>query len=162
MGEYIIGPCTMKQAKMWVGKVHRHNLASIAAIFNIGLYKDDKLIGVAMVGLPKARLLMDGKTLEVTSVAIPEGFPDANSMLYGACARAAKALGWKRLVTYTLPSESGSSLRAAGWKRDEKLAGGVSWEHHTLHPGKGEQENTLFGIVQRIPSGPKIRWWREL
>lgn len=115
-----------------------------------------------MVGIPKARLLMDGTTLEVTRVAVPEGLQNANSMLYGACARAAKALGWKRLVTYTLPTESGASLRAAGWTLDPKLAGGQGWEHHTLHPGNGETETDLFGIHQRLPHGLKRRWWKEL
>jgi hypothetical protein len=157
-----IGPCTITKAKEVVGKIHRHNIPSITAVFCVGLYEDDELLGVAMVGLPKSRFLMDGKTLEVTRVAVPEGLPNANSMMYGACARAAKALGWSRLVTYTLPTESGSSLKAAGWKADEKLAGGGSWQHHTLHAGNGETEDDLFGTHQRIPHGPKIRWWKEL
>ena len=158
-----IGPCTMTQAKLIVGRIHRHNRPSICAVFCIGIYDGKELLGCAMVGMPKARLLMDGITLEVTRVAVPEGLMNANSMLYGACARAAKALGWSRLVTYTLPEESGASLRAAGWKMDEKLAGGniKGWERHSLNPGKGGTESDLFGMTQRIPDGPKRRWWKE-
>jgi hypothetical protein len=156
-----IGPCTITKAKEIVGRIHRHNIPSITAVFAIGLYDDDELKGCAMVGLPKARLLMDGKTLEVTRVAVPEGLFNANSMLYGACARAAKALGWSRLVTYTLPSESGASLRAVGWKMDEKTAGGGKWGCTANH-GLGDTETDLFGTRQRIPSGPKFRWWKEL
>jgi hypothetical protein len=112
-----------------------------------------------MVGLPKARALMDGRTLEITRVAVVEGTKNANSMMYGACARAAKALGYSRLVTYTLPTESGASLRAVGWTADTELKGGGSWEHHTRNPGLPVVN--LFGET-RIPQGPKVRWWKEL
>lgn len=153
-----IVPVTHAQAKGFVNEHHRHNLASVGAVFNVGLEKDGELIGVAVVGMPKARLLMDGKTLEVTRVCVLEGNKDANSMLYGACARAAKALGWQRLVTYTLTTESGASLRAAGWKCDPEPR-----DHDTrrwlANGGLGNYD--LFGN-ERIPTGPKWRWWREL
>jgi hypothetical protein len=73
------------------------------------------LRAVAIAGRPVARLLDNGQTLEVTRVATDKT-PDACSMLYGACARAAWALGYTRLVTYTQQGESGASLRAAGWR----------------------------------------------
>jgi hypothetical protein len=108
-----------------------------------------------MVGVPKARHLMDGKTLEVTRTCIRDGIKDANSMLYGACARAAAALGWYQLITYTLPSESGSSLKAAGWKMDEGTFGGnvKQWQNSRNH----RLAVDMFGH-QRIPDGPKLRW----
>lgn len=153
-------PITHAKAKAFIWKHHRHNMPSITAVFCIGLSCSEAgLVGVAMAGLPKARALMDGLTLEVTRVAVIEGTKNANSMIYGACARVALALGYTRLVTYTLPEESGSSLRAAGWTRDEKLAGGGDWTHHSKHPGLGSHD--LFGAV-RIPQGPKVRWWKEL
>lgn len=137
---------------------HRHNIPSIAAVFVVGLQSDGELVGVAMCGLPKARLLCDGTTLEVTRVAVVEGTKNANSMFYGASARAAAALGYKRLVTYTLTTESGASLKAAGWKADEELrtSNVANWENHG---GRGTRD--LFGY-QRIPEGPKIRWWKQL
>jgi hypothetical protein len=160
----MIVPVFQRQAKSFIGKHHRHNVPSIASIFNVGLEDDGRLIGVAMVGLPKARRLMDGKTLEVTRVCVLEGHRNANSMLYGACARIAKALGWKRLVTYTLETESGASLRAVGWTRDEVSVNSNvdNWAKRTrgiAGPGRGTFD--LFGN-QRIPDGPKIRWWNKL
>ena len=85
-------------------------------------------------------------------------FAGIGSEVY-ASVRAAAALGWRRLVTYTLPSESGASLKAAGWKRDDALAGGSGWEQHTLHPGRGAID--MFGN-ERLPQGPKVRWWKSL
>jgi hypothetical protein len=154
-----IVPIFQAQAKRFVGQFHRHNIASIGAVFCIGLQDEGKLVGVAMVGIPKARLLMDGVTLEVTRVAVKEGTKNANSMLYGACARAASALGYKRLVTYTLQTESGASLKASGWTADENLRVGDSdWirKNRSSHPSRD-----LFGN-ERIPEGPKVRWWKNL
>jgi hypothetical protein len=153
-------PCLQKAAKKFIWKHHRHNVPAIAAVFCIGLAEGDELVGVAMIGRPIARAHDDGKTLEVSRVAVLEGTKNANSMLYGACARAAAALGYQRLVTYTLPQESGSSLRAAGWRADaEHTEGTPNWERHTKHPGRAMHD--LFGNV-RIPQGPKVRWWKEL
>ena len=78
-----------------------------------------------MVGRPVARMLNDGATLEVNRLCT-DGTPNACSMLYGAAWRAAKALGYRRLITYTLPEEGGASLRASGW-RLVGLRGGGSW-----------------------------------
>ena len=151
-------PVTHATAKAFIWKHHRHNIPSITAVFCIGLANSDGLCGVAMAGLPKARLLAkNGDTLEVTRVAT-DGTKNANSMLYGACARAAAALGWKRLVTYTLPEESGVSLKAAGWRRDEELVGGGLWARE-FRADHGITD--LFGN-QRLPQGPKVRWWKDL
>ena len=157
----MVVPVFQKEAKGFIGRHHRHNVASLTSIFNVGLQEDGSLVGVAMVGLPKARMLMDGKTLEVTRVCVLEGHRNANSMLYGACARAASALGWRRLVTYTLETESGASLRAVGWKRDEALPPSDvnNWAKRVKNPGKGTFD--IFGN-ERIPQGQKVRWWKEL
>jgi len=75
-------------------------------------------VGFASVGRPVAAAYQDGWTLEVnrTCVVPDEDARNANSMLYGAAWRAARALGWRRLITYTQAGESGSSLRGAGWR----------------------------------------------
>lgn len=83
--------------------------------FGIGVERDDELVGVIMVGRPIARHYDDGYTLEVNRSCVDD-CPNANSMLYAAAWRAAKALGYRRLITYTQEGETGASLRAAGWK----------------------------------------------
>jgi hypothetical protein len=155
-----LAPIFQKDAKKFIARHHRHNIPSIASIFNIGIECEGELIGVAMVGLPKARKLMDGRTLEVTRVCIREGIPNANSMLYGACARAAQSLGWSELITYTLPSESGASLKAAGWKMDAGEYGGnvAAWNSER---NRHNSATDMFG-AQRIPDGAKLRWRRRL
>ena len=100
--------------------------------------------GVAIVGRPSARMLQDGYTAEVVRVAT-DGARNACSMLYGACWRACRALGYQRLVTYTLPEEGGGSLRAAGWRCIGE-AGGGSWSR------KGRPRVDLH------PTQVKMRW----
>jgi hypothetical protein len=81
--------------------------------------------GVALVGRPLSRHLDDNWTLEVTRVCT-DGCPNACSFLYGAAWKAARAIGYRRLITYTLPEEGGASLRAVGWEPVEGCGGG-SW-----------------------------------
>ena len=111
-----IVPLKQDQAKSFIRQHHRHHAPSLGSVFQLGVVDEGGQVrGVAMVGRPVARALDDGWTLEVTRVAT-DGCPNACSALYGGCWRAVKALGWLRLITYTLASESGSSLRAAGWR----------------------------------------------
>ena len=133
-----IVPTTHREARAFIAEHHRHHRPSAGAVFCLAVTDDDGTVrGVAQVGRPVARMLSDGWTLEVTRVAT-DGCPNACSALYGAAWRAARALGWRRLVTYTLPEEGGTSLRAAGW-RCLGTAGGGSWSRKDrprvdLHP----------------------------
>lgn len=109
-------PVTRAEAKEVVRRLHRHHPPPAGGVFQLAIADDDgEIRGVAMIGRPVAPGYQDGWTLEVNRVAT-DGCPNACSALYAASWRAAKALGWRRLVTYTLASESGASLRAAGWK----------------------------------------------
>ncbi len=111
-----IVPVKQAEAKEFIREHHRHHPPSVGSVFQVAVADEAGTIrGVAMVGRPVARAMDDGWTLEVTRVAT-DCCRNACSALYGAAWRAAKALGWRRLVTYTLASESGSSLRAAGWR----------------------------------------------
>jgi hypothetical protein len=107
-------PVRFSDACDFVRAHHRHHQPPPGHVFSIGLADDGLLVGVAMVGRPVARNFDDGLTLEVNRTAT-DGTEHANSMLYGACWRATKALGYGRLITYTQAGESGASLRAAGW-----------------------------------------------
>lgn len=113
-------PITLRQAKAFVSEHHRHNAAPQGHKFSIGLTEGGELIGVCIVGRPSARHMDDGYTEEVLRVCVLEGKQNANSMLYGAAARACKAMGYKSVITYTLPEESGASLRAAGFVAERK------------------------------------------
>jgi hypothetical protein len=111
-----IVPVRFRDACGFVAMWHRHHQPPVGCKFCIGVADDnDTLRGVAIIGRPVARMYDDGLTLEVNRTAT-DGTHNANSMLYGAAWRAAKALGYRRLITYTQAGESGSSLRAAGWQ----------------------------------------------
>ena len=120
-----IVPMVLDEANAFVAEHHRHHKPVPGAKFCIGVASDGEIVGVAIVGRPVSRMLDDGWTLEVNRTCT-DGTKNANSILYGAAWRAAKALGYRKLITYTLPEESGASLRAAGW-RCLGSAGGGSW-----------------------------------
>ncbi|MFJ7054757.1 XF1762 family protein [Streptomyces albidoflavus] len=109
-------PVRQKDAKAFVREWHRHHQPPAGAVFSIGAADEEGVLrAVAMAGRPVARHLDDGQTLEVTRTAT-DGARNANSLLYGAAWRAAKALGYTRLITYTQEGQSGASLRASGWQ----------------------------------------------
>jgi len=122
-----IVPIKQTDARAWVASVHRHLAPPVGDIYRMGVERDGVLVGVAVVGRPVARRLDDGVTVEVVRVAVLPDQPHVCSMLYGAAWRAAQALGYRRIVTYTREDEPGTSLRAAGWICDG-AAGGGEWD----------------------------------
>jgi hypothetical protein len=109
-------PVRFRDAAAFVTMWHRHHTAPVGMIFAVGAADETGVLhGVAIVGRPIARLYDNGQTLEVNRTAT-DGTANCNSMLYGAAWRAAKALGYTRLITYTQAGETGASLRAAGWR----------------------------------------------
>jgi hypothetical protein len=119
-------PLSLAEANEFVRIHHRHHKPAVGHKFSLGVADESGQVrGVAIVGRPVARMSDNGWTLEVNRCAT-DGTPNACSALYGAAWRAAKALGYKRLITYTLPEEGGSSLRGAGWICLGE-AGGGSW-----------------------------------
>lgn len=120
-----IMPCSLREANAYVQKWHRHHGPVVGAKFAVAVRDATEVRGVAIVGRPVARHLDDGTTLEVTRVAT-DGTPNACSSLYGAAWRAARALGYQRLITYKLKTEPGISLRAANFRRTATVTG-RSW-----------------------------------
>ena len=118
-------PITLREANAFVGRHHRHHKAVTGHKFSIGCSQDGQLVGVAIMGRPVSRYLDDGLTLEVNRLCTTEE-KNVCSMLYAAAARAAKAMGYRKIITYTLDTEPGTSLRAAGWMCAGP-AGGVRW-----------------------------------
>lgn len=108
-------PIDFKTAKEFINNHHRHHVSPIGWKVGVGIWDGIKLRGVLTLGRPVARKLDDGWTLEVNRCCT-DGVKNGCSMLYGAACRVAKALGYKRLITYTLKDETGVSLLAAGWK----------------------------------------------
>lgn len=116
--EWAVVPTTLRKANDFVAAHHRHTgrTSRNGGKFAIGLAKNGALSGVAIVGNPLSATLMDGFTAEVLRLCVIEGAPEsACSRLYAACWRAWKAMGGTRMVTYTLETEPGTSLKAAGW-----------------------------------------------
>jgi hypothetical protein len=118
-------PLDLASANAFVERVHRHHKKVVGHKFSLGAMLGDELVGIAIVGRPVARMRDDGWTLEVTRLAT-DGTRNACSFLYGAAARAAFALGYRRVGTYILKSEPGTSLKAAGWRLIGETGGG-SW-----------------------------------
>jgi hypothetical protein len=122
----MLTPITLEEANEFVRRLHRHNAAVPGCKFCVAVSDGEKIVGVAIAGRPVSRMLDDGWTLEVNR-SCTDGARNANSMLYGACLRAAWALGYKKVITYNLKEESGSSLKAAGFKCIGE-AGGGTWD----------------------------------
>lgn len=147
-----IRPCDFSTAQNFVKIHHRHNKPPVGHKFSIGCYEIlsgvARLCGVATVGRPVSRYLDDGMTLEVNRCCT-DGTRNACTMLYGAATRAAKALGYKRIFTYTLQSEPGTSLKASNWICDGE-AGNTHWTGQRY-----EQTEMIIGEM-------KVRWHKDL
>ena len=139
-------PCALSDANAFVKQHHRHHHAVPGHKFSLAVCDEEGTIrGVAIVGRPVARGLDNGWTLEVNRVAT-DGCANACSALYGAARRATFALGYRKLVTYTLPSEGGASLRGAGWKCLGEAGGGVMvLQKPTAHRQTPDSDQTPMG-----------------
>lgn len=137
-------PLPLDEANAFITEYHRHHKPVIGHKFSIGAALGKKIVGIVIVGRPVSRMRDDGTTLEVTRLCT-DGTKNACSFLYGAAARAAFALGFQRIGTYTLPEEGGASLRGAGWKLIGERGGGV-W---------GRQDRPR---VDKHPTQIKLLW----
>lgn len=137
-------PITISEANEFVCLHHRHHGKVQGAKFAIGLNNGENIVAVAIVGRPVARMLDNGYTAEVTRLCT-NGTLHAASKLYAACWRAARAMGYKRLITYILDSETGTSVKAAGFKLVGECGGGT-W-NRTDRPR-----------IDKHPIGQKLLW----
>ena len=146
---YKIIPLSLKEANTYVANYHRHHGKVQGYKFAVGaIDRNNELHGVAIAGRPVARFLDDGRTLEVTRLCT-DGTINLCSFLYSACARIAKEMGYKKIITYILETEPGTSLRAAGWICTGK-AGGQSWNNKCRK--RNDNEYTFIN---------KLRWEKE-
>jgi len=142
-----IVPISLKEANAFVERYHRHHKPVTGHKFSIGCSDGEKIVGVAIVGRPVSRYLDNGWVLEVNRLCT-DGTRNACSILYAAAWRAARAMGYKKVITYILETEPGTSLKAAGWKCVGQ-AGGERWT------GKRRPEVDLY------PAQMKLRFERE-
>ena len=148
-----IAPITLKEANAFVKANHRHHDSVTGCKFAVGLYKTvngtETLIGTAICGRPVSRMLDDGYTLEINRLCVTE---DGNccSMLYGACSRIAKEMGYKKVITYILESEPGISLKASNFVLEDACCGGRNWS--------GSRKR----IDSKTPEEMKQRWAKKL
>ena len=140
----VLCPITIAEAKEFVARYHRHHKPPQGAKFAIGCTDGKEIVGVIMVGRPVARLLDNGWTAEVTRCCT-DGTEHVPSKLYAAAWRAARAMGYRRLITYLLDYEPGTSVKAAGW-RCVGQAGGGTWDR----PNRSR--------VDKHPVGQKQLW----
>lgn len=143
-------PVELEEANALVARWHRHHVPVLNHRFSLGVIDSDGVVhGAAICGRPVARLVPKRRVLEVNRL-VTDGTYNACSILYGAAARAARAIGYERIQTYLLDTETGVSLRAAGWAFDRTTAGG-QWVHTDGRPRRTDQ-----------PTTPKGRWFKAL
>ena len=142
-----IKPITFRAACEFIAEHHRHHRPTVGCKFCIGLFDGEKMVGCVVCGRPVARRLDDGLTCEINRLCT-DGTTNACSMLYGAACRTAKAMGYKRAITYILASENGASLKASNFVCEGE-AGGTHWT--------GERNRG-----QAIPAEMKTRWTKCL
>lgn len=136
-----LSPITLREANAFVAAHHRHHGPARGCIVCVAVSDGEQVCGVAIVGRPVARQLQDGYTAEVLRLCT-DGSRNACSMLYAAAWRACRALGYRRVLTYILEAEGGTSLKAAGWRLIGQ-AGGGSWSREgrprvDTHPLQGK------------------------
>ncbi|WP_373285699.1 XF1762 family protein [Hymenobacter glacieicola] len=140
-----IRTASLKEANEFVAAHHRHNDPVRGHKFSLALEVNGVLVGVCIVGRPKARGFDNGRWFEVVRLCT-DGTRNACSKLYAAARAAARALGYEQLLTYTLSSETGASLRASGWRKGHTTDGG-SWDT----PSRRRKDTA--------PTEPKICWF---
>lgn len=168
-----IVPIFQKAANKFVNEIHRHHDPVVGSIFQIGV--EDKmrgpfeyelfrheLIGVAICGRPVASKTDYTTVIEVNRCCVKEGCPNACSMLYGACARIAREMGYLSIITFTLEREPGTSLKASGWICEGLVAKKKGQNHGSKNRVRSHVKNTLFGEVEKYPDEPTVRWRKIL
>lgn len=141
-------PLTLKQVNTLIEQEHRHHKKVQGHRFSLGAWHPEKgLVAAMSIGRPVARGCDAYLTAEVTRL-VSDGTRNACSLLYGAAARACKAMGFIKIQTYILEEELGTSLKASGWHFEAFTAGG-NWNHSKQYAGKRRTDQ---------PMGRKQRW----
>ncbi|AXK36432.1 hypothetical protein DVA86_31450 [Streptomyces armeniacus] len=149
----MVVPVTFRLACAIIAEHHRHHQPPQGMKFALGVAAHQALVGVAVVGRPVARHLDDGRTAEVSRTCT-DGTLNANSTLYAAAWRTARAMGYHRLLTYTEHGEHGASLRAAGWRPITTSAAHHGWDRPSRRrPSQARPVRRTRWEIARTPGG---------
>lgn len=140
-------PIHLKQANEFVKKYHRHNKPVVGHKFTVALEENGEIIGVGIAGRPVSRHLDNGRNVEITRVCVKEGYQNACSKVYARMKRIAQLMGFEKIITYTLETESGSSLRAINADPEFRSPGHDGWKR-----------TDVTCNYQAVYKEPKIRW----
>lgn len=153
---------TLAEANAFVIQHHRHHDAAQGHKFSLAAYQGGRMVGVTIIGRPIARLLDDGKTMEVTRLCT-DGTRNACSFLYSAAAREAKKRGYVKIITYILESENGASLKAANWHLEAVKCGHPTWKTSGSRYNDRHKNEQMFLFEKKEPPLEyKQRWSRTL
>lgn len=156
-------PIELKEANDFIAKLHRHHAPVHRDKFRFRVVDENgETHGVIQLARPVSRKLDDGDTIEVVRCCT-DGTRNACSFLYSRAARIAKEMGYKKIITYILKSESGVSLKAAGWILENDCCGGGSWDvpsrpRNLVNP----EMNLFFDERTKYPTEKKQRWVKNL
>ena len=156
-----IKPLDLKTANTFVLQNHRHNGKVLVHRFSLGVYDGERLCGVAICGNPVARKLCDGLTIEVHRVCT-DGTHNACSILYGRCARVAREMGFKKIITYILESESAVTMRASGWVKEAENVGSEKGWNVPSRPREITTVNLFGEVTNHYPLEKKVRYSKNL
>lgn len=151
-------PMELKDAQNYINTYHRHHIAAHRDKFRIAAMDNGEIVGVVQVGRPVSRVLDDGKTLEVLRLCT-NGKKDVCSFLYSRAARIAKEMGYTKIITYILESESGTSLKASGWTCEADGVGGSNWNTPSRPREVMTSQISLFPEKQKYPVDEKKQRW---
>ena len=154
-------PMELKDAQNYINTYHRHHQAAHRDKFRIAAMEDGKIVGVVQVGRPVARVLDDGNTLEVLRLC-SDGTKNVCSFLYSKAAKVAKEMGYTKIITYILESETGTSLKASGWHREAVNVGGANWNVPSRPREVIASQLSLFPEKPKYPVNVKKQRWVKM
>ena len=150
-----IKPVSIKNANEFIKTYHRHHRPTSrnSGRWALAAYdNENELIGVAIASNPVSATYMDGITLEVTRLCVKENAQKGTaSFLLSKCCRIRKEMGGSRIITYTLESESGSSLKGAGWNLVGHVKPHNRWIEKSKYDGKARDKLEIYQLS-------KYRW----
>ncbi len=154
-------PMELKDAQNYINTYHRHHQAAHRDKFRIAAMEDGKIVGVVQVGRPVSRVLDDSNTLEVLRLC-SDGTKNVCSFLYSKAAKVAKEMGYKKIITYILESEPGTSLKATGWHCEATHVGGSDWNVPSRPREVIASQLSLFPEKPKYPVDEKKQRWVKI